>query len=205
MTSACRAAARLSVVTSTPNCADRACARSACWTVAKIWSAPTRLFFRKACSKMPPILPAPSTATRNPGIAGAGAKTGTSKLSLIPKGYQTLLLLRRNPRIDALLEHIHRQRSGIEHLVVKCFDIELRTQRRLRFVPQFEYLQLPHLVPQRLCRPRNIAVNLRLNIGLIERGVIVEVIHHLLSSPVLRMDACVHDQSYRPPHVVIES
>jgi hypothetical protein len=55
---------------------------------------------------MPPILPAPSTATRSPGIAGAGVKTGTSKLSLIPKGYQTLLFLRGNPRIHSLLQHI---------------------------------------------------------------------------------------------------
>src|SRR6266481_842026 len=163
MTSACCAAARLSVVTSTPNCADRACARSACWTVANICSAATRLFFRKACSKMPPILPAPSTATRNPGIAGAGAKSGTSKLSLIPKGYQTLLLLRRNPSIHPLLQHIHRQRPRIEHLIVKRFDIELRTQSRLRLISQLEYLQLPHLVPQCLRRPRNIAVYLRLN------------------------------------------
>src|SRR5437868_7307550 len=139
MTSACRAAARLSVVTSTPNCADNACARSACWTVANIWSAPSRLFFRKACSKMPPILPAPSTATRKPGMAGAGVRSGTSKLSLILKGYQTLLLLRRNPRIDALLEYIHRQRSRIEHLVVKRFEVELRTQSRFRLVSQFEY------------------------------------------------------------------
>src|SRR5260370_27688070 len=134
MTSACRAAARLSVVTSTPNCAERACARSACWTVANICSAATRLFFRKACNRMPPILPAPKTATRKPGIAGAGAKSGTSKLSLILKGYQTLLLLRCNPRIDALLQHIHRQRARIEHLIVKRLDIELQTQCRLRLV-----------------------------------------------------------------------
>src|SRR5258708_24495550 len=132
MTSACCAAAKLSVVTSTPNCADRACARSACWTVANIWSVPSRLFFRKACSKMPPILPAPSTATRNPGMAGAGAKSGISKLSLIPKGYQTLLFLRLDPRIHPLLQHIHRQRTRVQHLIVECLDIELRTQGYLR-------------------------------------------------------------------------
>src|SRR5438270_8161390 len=140
MTSACCAAAKLSVVTSSPNCADSACARSACCTVANIWSVPSRLFFRNACSKMPPILPAPSTATRSPGMDGAGVRSGISKLSLIPKGYQTLLLLRRDPRIDAMLEHIHRQRSRIESLIVKRFEVELRTQSRLRLVSQFEYL-----------------------------------------------------------------
>ena len=33
----------------------------------------------------------------------------------------------RDPRIDSLFEHIHRQRAGAEDFVVECADVELRT------------------------------------------------------------------------------
>src|ERR1700733_12660145 len=64
MLSAFPAMARLSVETSMPHCADSACARSACATVANSRSGVRICCFKKACSRMPPILPAPKTATR---------------------------------------------------------------------------------------------------------------------------------------------
>ena len=88
MMSANCAAARLSVPTSTPNCTESALARSGCCTVATSCSGRSKLFLRNACSKMPPILPAPRMATRR--LVVTGAWTGSSYVSvLIQTGYQT--------------------------------------------------------------------------------------------------------------------
>ncbi len=66
MMSALRTAARLSVPTETPSFSARARARSSCWTVAKVALGESRPFSSSALSRIPPILPAPSTATRFP-------------------------------------------------------------------------------------------------------------------------------------------
>src|SRR5437764_4843566 len=66
MMSAARAAARLSVPTVTPSFSVSVRARDSCWTVAKVALGESRPFSNKALSRIPPILPAPSTATRFP-------------------------------------------------------------------------------------------------------------------------------------------
>ena len=66
MMSALRTAARLSVPTETPSFSASARARSSCWTVAKVALGESRPFSSNALSRIPPILPAPSTATRFP-------------------------------------------------------------------------------------------------------------------------------------------
>src|ERR1017187_9053468 len=62
-------------------------------------------------------------------------------------------LLPRDPRIDALREHIQRQGAGVEHLVVEGAQVELVAQPRLRPVAQFQYLELADLVGQGLAGP----------------------------------------------------
>src|SRR5579863_8956351 len=64
MMSALRAAARLSVVTGIPSFLLRLRAFSSCWTVATVVLLENNRFSRSALSRMPPIFPAPSTATR---------------------------------------------------------------------------------------------------------------------------------------------
>src|ERR1700733_14881433 len=153
---------------------------------------------------MPPILPAPSTATRSPGMAGDEAAIGSSKLSLILKGYQTLFFLGRNPPVHALLQHIERQRPRVQYIVVKRLDIELRTQSRLRPVTQLKDFQLSHFVSERLSRPCNVSIYLSLNVGVVDRRVLMEVVHHLLARPVLRVHTGIDTQPYRSPHVVLQ-
>jgi len=46
-----------------------------------------------------------------------------------------LLLLRCNPGVHLLLQQVHRQRSGVQHSVVKSLQIELRSQLRLCLLP----------------------------------------------------------------------
>ena len=84
---------------------------------------------------------------------------------------------------------------------MKRFDVKLVAQRLLRPRPQFQNLQLPHLVRQRLARPSNIPVYFGLNGRLVNRRVFVEIVHHLLSRPVLRMHARIHHQPYPAPHI----
>src|SRR6266550_4926099 len=64
--SASRTAARLSVPTETPSFSARARARSSCCTVAKVDLGERSPFSRSALSRIPPIFPAPSTATLFP-------------------------------------------------------------------------------------------------------------------------------------------
>ena len=82
----CLTASRLLVLTSTPHCVLSASARSAWPTVARIRSAANRFSFRNACSRMPPIFPAPRTATRTWGnCAGVcGASTAISAIVSLP-------------------------------------------------------------------------------------------------------------------------
>jgi len=63
----------------------------------------------------------------------------------------------RDPRVDALLQHIERHRSAREDLVVERAHVELRAEGALRPVAQIEHPQLPDLVPERLppARPCN--------------------------------------------------
>src|SRR5271156_4025108 len=66
ITSASLAACKLFVPTGMPSFALMARARSSCATVAVVSSGARRPFLSNACSRMPPIFPAPSTATLLP-------------------------------------------------------------------------------------------------------------------------------------------
>src|SRR5579862_1480998 len=107
---------------------------------------------------MPPILPAPSTATWTLGNC-AGVVLASTAISVIvflvldqsggathrilarkPSAafqpscfdvrpaamslFRTGAILARDPRIDALIQHIQGERSGIDHLVVEGADVE---------------------------------------------------------------------------------
>src|SRR6266576_7239258 len=66
MISAPRTAARLSVPTGTPNFSLSDRALSSCWTVAKVDLGERKPFSSSAFNRIPPIFPAPKTATRLP-------------------------------------------------------------------------------------------------------------------------------------------
>jgi hypothetical protein len=62
-------------------------------------------------------------------------------------------------------------------------------------------LQLADLVGQSLAGPRDVAVHLGLDAGLVDGRVVVEEIDHLLAGPVLGVDAGIDDQANGAPDV----
>ena len=62
--------------------------------------------------------------------------------------------------------------------------------------------QLAELVGERLAGPADVAIDLRLDLVLGERGVAREIIDRLLARPALVMDAGVDDEPCRAPHLV---
>src|SRR5664279_4963229 len=87
-------------------------------------------------------------------------------------------LLLRDPQVDLLFQHIERQRARINHLVVELADIELVTELLHGTRTQFQYLQLAHLVGERLGRPGDIPVGFRLHVRLVNRRMVMEVLHN---------------------------
>ena len=49
-------------------------------------------------------------------------------------------VLRGDPRVHLLLQHIHRQRAGVDHDIVECAQVKLLPQRFLRLVSQSKNL-----------------------------------------------------------------
>ena len=109
-----------------------------------------------------------------------------------------------DPLVDAFLEHIQGQRTRAQHFIVVRADVELIAQFFLRPLAQFGDLQLPDLVRQRLRRPRDVAVGLGLDVGLVLGGVGMEVVDDLLAVPVLEVTvACTKSSPRSHPSMII--
>src|SRR5271166_3278076 len=105
--------------------------------------------------------------------------------------------LPRNPAIYPRFQHVQRQTAAAEYFVVKCADIEARTQALLGPLPQFANFKLPDLVAERLRRPRNVTIDLGLNRGLVGGAAFPEVRHSLLAAPALGMNPRIDHQANR--------
>src|ERR1700689_1223983 len=103
-------------------------------------------------------------------------------------------LLLRDPRSNLLVENIERQRTLSQHRIVEFADVEFRAQLAFRALAQLENLHLAELVGQRLPGPRDIAVNLAGDVGIVHGRVRVEVVDHLLARPVLAVHAGIDHQ-----------
>src|SRR5690349_2106579 len=91
-----------------------------------------------------------------PGCMGAG-------LYMTPRPGRLLLRpLLLDPPVHASLQQVERHRSAVEDLVVEGLDVEAGPERLLGAVAQLADLELAHLVRQRLPRPGDVAVGLRL-------------------------------------------
>ena len=80
---------------------------------------------------------------------------------------------------------------------MKTADVEFRTQLLLRAAAQLAKLELAELVRQRLRRPGDVAIRLRLDGGFIDRLIFAEEFDHLIAAPALRVKTGVHHQAYR--------
>src|ERR1039458_6397526 len=67
--------------------------------------------------------------------------------------------LLRDPRIDAVAQHVQRQGAGVQHLIVEGAQVEVIAQSRLGPLAQLQDFELPDLVGQSLAGPRDIAVH----------------------------------------------
>src|SRR3954447_2028635 len=85
------------------------------------------------------------------------------------------------PGVHPLFQHVHGQRTCTEQLVVKRAQVELVAELLPRTVAQSQDDHLPHLVRECLARPCDVTVNLSVDVRLIHRRVLVEVIDHLLA------------------------
>src|SRR5215469_10916267 len=113
-------------------------------------------------------------------------------------------LLRGDPRVDARVKHVERQRAAAQHFVMEAANVELPAQLFPGPLAQLKDLQLAELIAQGLRRPGHVAVSLALYLGLVNAGVVVEVIHHLLARPVLVMEAGIDHKADGAQQIILK-
>ncbi len=91
------------------------------------------------------------------------------------------------------MQQVQRHRAAVDHFIVECLDVELGAELRFGFIAQLANSQLPHLICQRLPRPRDVAVGLSLRERVVQ-VVGVHVIDHLLAGPVLLVNASINNK-----------
>src|SRR6185436_11729029 len=93
---------------------------------------------------------------------------------------------RGDPAVHVLLEHAQRNGAAAEDDVVEVADVELRAERLLRAPAELANLQLAELVRQRLAGPRNVAIDLGLDLVERQGGARGHVVDGLLARPLHR-------------------
>src|SRR5579884_3481459 len=116
-----------------------------------------------------------------------------------------LFLLFRDPLLNLFVENIERQRAAAENFIVKRANIEFGPEFLFGVFAQFQNLELPQLVRQRLSWPTNIAVDFGLDVRFIHRGVFMEILDHLIARPVFGVYSCVDHQPNIAPHFIFEA
>src|SRR6476469_4115961 len=110
----------------------------------------------------------------------------------------------RDPRANARVEHVERQRALAEHLIVERTHVEAVAQLVLGVRTERADLELAALVRERLAGPYDVAVVLRLDLRSRLRAVGREVRDRLLARPAHLVDARVEHEADRAPHLVGE-
>src|SRR5579871_5884449 len=89
-----------------------------------------------------------------------------------------------DPTVDASVEHVERQRTAGEDLVMERLEVELAAKLLFRAFAQLADLELPELVAAGLTRPGNVPIGLSLDRGLVNRVGLAHVFHHLIAAPI---------------------
>ena len=91
------------------------------------------------------------------------------------------------------IQHLNLVLAVEEKFGVQLDPEDIEQMKNIGAVAKFEYLELADLVGQGLAGPTNIAVNFRLDTGVVDAGVVMEELDHLVAGPVLGVDAGVDD------------
>jgi hypothetical protein len=100
-----------------------------------------------------------------------------------------------DPGGDSGVEDVEGQCAGVNDLIVEGAEIEFWPQCFFGAGAEFEDFELTQLVAESLRGPRDVAIALGVDGGVVETGVGVEVVDHLLAGPVLGVDAGVDDEA----------
>ena len=104
-----------------------------------------------------------------------------------------LRLLFGDPIADALIQDIEREGAPVEDFVVEGSDVEFVAELIFGVLAKSKNLQLSEFVSEGLSGPGDVPIHFTLNIGLVHRGVAVEVLHHLIAGPALLVYAGIND------------
>src|SRR4051812_14541614 len=83
-----------------------------------------------------------------------------------------------HPLICTGFEQVERQGAAVEDLVVEGADVELGSKFFFRAVTKLTDLELAQLVAERLRGPRDVAVGLSLDGGLVDGAGLAHEVHH---------------------------
>ena len=84
-------------------------------------------------------------------------------------------------------------------------DVEVFTQRFGGPRPEFQELQFPHLVRQRLTGPGDVAIDLGAHVLQRQRRIVRQVLQRLVPCPALVVHAGIHHQPHGAPHFVAQA
>src|ERR1019366_9164492 len=100
-----------------------------------------------------------------------------------------------DPLVGAGIQKIEREGSAVEQLVVEGADVKLGAQFFLSACAKLADLELAEFITEGLRGPRDVAVGLGLDGGLINRAGLPHEVHDLLAGPSFRMDSGIDDQA----------
>ena len=84
-------------------------------------------------------------------------------------------------------------------------DVELVAELLLSAFAESEDRELADLVGEGLAGPGDVAVGLALDLHLVQRGMVTEVLHDLVAGPAFRVQAGVDDEADRAEHLVVQA
>src|SRR5688572_9448579 len=116
----------------------------------------------------------------------------------MPRPYDRLLCSRRaqaDERVDTALEHVQRQRSRQQHVVVKVLDVESIAKRGARLLAELDQLELSDHIRGRLAGIHDVSLDL---------AGLDAVVDGLLARPPEGMEARVDDQPARAEQLRVE-
>ena len=117
-------------------------------------------------------------------------------------GFHLCRELPSKPGVHACFQCVQRNCTGAQQMIVKRSYVKGIAQCQFSGLSEFQHLQLPNFIGERLPRPAYVAVNFIHNIGFCFSRIGQEKIDGTLATPAEVVDAGIDNQSHGTPHVV---